>query len=186
MKNILSRFVEVVEDNENKNNNEVVQEQTTQEVKKQEFGRVRPLIVPENLNLGDILTIEMIYDKGCLPSLDQSIFKVKIIENALPNTLTKIEKKNTVLSLIPTTGLTKDQLLEDGQKRLDILAGTSSAFSSETLEKVADYDTQIAELDKQMESLKERKNKRLKEQEMQDEIILKEVEKIQEIISFIE
>ena len=141
--------------------------------------------VPEDLDLSDVLTIEHIYSKFDLMDNTKSIFKVDEFSAVLPKELSTDARRASVLGILTASGLDVETLVNDANDRNSALVNTKDVFTTETVNMIKDCSERIAELEKEIDELKDVINGRKKAQETQDEIINAEIEKIEKIVKFI-
>ena len=70
--------------------------------------------------IDDIYTQNDLYDKS------QSIFKVEELINSLPKEMVTETKRASVLSILGSFGLTATEVVNDGEKRIEVLGGVTS------------------------------------------------------------
>lgn len=126
-----------------------------------------------------------IYVANGLNELGKSIFKVEDIKAPLQATLPAETLKTAVVALIPTTGLNVTDLAIDGQNRIVVLETVKEGFQNETDSIVEASQTEIADLQAQIEGLKQKINDRLILNTEQAKIVDAEVAKVQAIVTFI-
>ena len=167
------------------------QEVTTEDLQKQLRSLNEPTStieiqeLPEDMILDEVISIDDIYKKFGLEQKESSIFKVDEFASVLPKELPNEAKKNSVLGILAASGLSIDKLIEDAESRQSSLLTTFDAFTNETNSIVDSKKEEIARLENLIDELKTDINSRKKAQEQQEEIVMKEKEKIQSIVNFI-
>lgn len=138
-----------------------------------------------NCNTECILNIESIYEMNDLVNFESSIFKIDDIRKVLPDSLPNEAKKESVLGMMQVTNLSLDSILEDAEKRKNILSSVNNKFLDDTNKIIEDSNSEIKELEDRINELKSTITNRKKSQEQQEEIIKSEIDKIDEIVNFI-
>lgn len=110
------------------------------------------------VQLDGISTDTLIHDIYLQNTLDEdakSIFKVEEVINSLPKEMVTETKRNTVVSILASFGLTITDVVEDGEKRLTVLNTALKKIEEEARLIIADmqneietYKLKIAELEK--------------------------------------
>ena len=142
--------------------------------------------IPEDMLLEDVITVEEVYEKFGLTQMETSIFKVDEFLSVLPKELPNDAKKTSVLGILSASGLSLDSLLNDATSRQSALLSTFDAFTNETNSIVDTKKAEIEDLEQKIDQLKTEINDRKKAQESQEDIVMKEKEKIQNIVNFIQ
>lgn len=103
--------------------------------------------------------IKDIYMQNALDENTKSIFKVEEVINSLPKEMVTETKRNTVVSILTSFGLTITDVVEDGEKRLTVLGAALTKIEEDARLVIADmqneietYKLRIAELEKNVAS----------------------------------
>ena len=93
-----------------------------------EEGRVEVELDSVNTDtlIDDIYTQNDLYDKS------QSIFKVDELINSLPKEMVTETKRTSVLSILSSFGLTATEVVDDGEKRIEVLNGIKEKINTES------------------------------------------------------
>ena len=116
---------------------------------------------------------------------ENSIFKIEEFKNALPKEMTQEMMKQSVIGVLNACNLTVEELLEDGEKRINILEQNIHSLNEETNEYINIIKNEIEELTKQIEKNKSDINNKNMFTDSQIKILTEEINKINEIINFI-
>lgn len=142
-------------------------------------------VVEVNCDTSDVVQISSIYEGNGMMDFESSIFKIDEIRNVLPNDLTKEAKKESVLGMMKVTGLSLETILLDADKRKKIISVVGDTFAAETKDIIEESNAEIAELEERINNLKAIITERKKAQEQQEEILVQEINRIDEIVNFI-
>lgn len=116
---------------------------------------------------------------------EQNIYKIQEFKNALPQTMSNELMKESVLGVLKASNLDVDELIKDGEKRIDIL---NSNISSLILEREEYVNLLLKEIEKLTEEINKNKddiNNKNIYTDKQETILTDEINKINEIINFI-
>lgn len=138
-----------------------------------------------NVNVTKTVSVEEIYAENELSDLSASILKVEEIKSVLPDNLPNDAKKSSVIGMMGVSHLKVEDVLIDADKRISTLNGALKQFTDETITEVTTNEDKIAELENQINELKEKNIERKKSQEDQELIVNTEVKKIQSIVTFV-
>jgi len=139
------------------------------------------------LKLNKLLGIQEIYKKaGMISEGTSTVFIIDNFSKALPDNLPTAVKRQSVLNLISTSGMSIDNITKDGKGRLQELNVFLQAFSSKTDEAILKNETEIKKLTQKINDYKKVINDRKKLKQEQKAVIEYETQKIQSIILFIE
>lgn len=138
-----------------------------------------------NVQMEGLLTISQIYEQNAKSDVSKTIYKIEELKNALPKELSDVMKKSTVENTLPIIQLTKEEVITDGNERIDILNAVLNKITEETLSIIDKHDSEIQSLEEQINNLKNQTLERQKLQEEQSLTIKNEVQKIKEILTFI-
>jgi hypothetical protein len=141
-----------------------------------------PIIEVDTTN---VLSIDNIYEAGCITDRERSIYKVEEIRKILPDSLTKEAKKASVVGMLSVSKITVEEVCLDADKRTELLLNTLEQFTQETVAIRQQAQVEIDELEAQVEAKKAEVTARNLEQEKQGEIITTELEAIRTINEFI-
>lgn len=133
-----------------------------------------------------ILTIEDIYTSEGIENLDSSIYKVSEFADSLPKELSTSAKKQSVLGILKTVKLDVNNLIADGDNRVNKLSEVKELLLNKANETVKSNIEEIAKLEAKIEELKNENTVITKTSEDQTALIKGEVSLINNIIDFIE
>lgn len=125
------------------------------------------------------------HDNG-IDDLARSIFKVEEIRNTLPNTLPSEVRRQTVVGILTSFGLSVEEVLDDAHKRVQVLAEVCKQTCE--AEKAAEdqLNAEIEELRLQItEKQQQMQNHQQNQTEVAD-ICGKETERVNELCTFLE
>lgn len=129
--------------------------------------------------------INDIYTQNDLFDMSRSIFKVEELIASLPKEMATSTKRASVLAILGSFNLTATEVVEDGEKRLGILAGIKDKIDADCKNTIADKEVQIEELKKEIENLSVEISNEQEKMKQSDEAILVEVAKVENLIKFI-
>ena len=87
--------------------------------------------------------VQDVYEKNELADLSRSIFKVEQVMNSLPKEMATAVKKSTVHTILTSFGLSVDEILEDAERRKEIISTALNTVIAENDEVVAQNDSCI-------------------------------------------
>lgn len=141
------------------------------------------------VDLKDVRTdnlIHDIYEANGKQDISKSIFKVKELINSLPKEMVTDTKRISVLAILNSFGLSKEEVIEDGISRSSLLNAALSEMTNNNNSEIENakalienHKKEIEDLEKIVSGLNE-SNKNCKEN------IDKEVNEILELIKFME
>lgn len=141
-----------------------------------------PVEVPDN-NTASF--VEDVYEKNGMTDLSRSIFKVEELASTLPAEMPDKTKRQTVMSIMSTFGLSLESVVEDGYNRVqclensrDILVDVLDSEIQENENSIESLKLQIAELQKE-NSMKQAQISSIKD------VSTKETDRIKILIEFI-
>ena len=141
-----------------------------------------------DVNLDEVKTdtlVSDVYAQNELYDQSKSIFKVEDLMNSLPKEMVTETKKNSVLSALGVFGLTSEEVIADGTKRVEILNAAIDKIVSERKAVIEDCQTRIESCKETIAELE----KTIAEEEdiikSSDKTIYEEAERIKKLISFI-
>lgn len=137
------------------------------------------------VDTNNISTAEAIYKENGIDDLSNSIFKVEEIKGALPTNLPNEIKKASVIGMMGVSKLAIETVLEDAEKRSQILSGALQKFTDETVNIIEQGQGEIAELEEKINSINEKITARKKNQDDQEKVVTDEISKITSIVNFI-
>ena len=129
--------------------------------------------------------IDDIYTQNDLFDMSHSIFKVEELIASLPKEMATDTKRASVLAILGSFNLTATEVVDDGEKRLSILAGIKDKIDTDCKNTIADKEDQIEELKKSIENLSVEIANEQEKMKQSDETILVEVAKVENLIKFI-
>lgn len=126
-----------------------------------------------------------VYERNSLSDISKSIFKVEELSNTLPGEMPNDVKRQTVLGIMTTVGLSAEQVINDGMTRIQALEESKSSITH-------NLNTEIQEDEDTMESLKVQISELQKDISMKQSQIIsirdtadKEVDRIKGLIGFL-
>jgi len=113
-----------------------------------------------------------------------TVFMLQNFINALPQNLPKDVVKQSVINIINASNIDLNELLSDGEQRLEVLAKVMEGYYNQTNKRVAEYKKEIDKLSNLISNCKE--EIKIKENMLEEQICLikYEAEKINSIIDF--
>lgn len=148
-----------------------------------------PMDLQERLEKANIekLSIKEIFERFRLEEKEtNTVYLIESFIKALPNNLPTDVKRQSIINLISASQLDIICLLKDGNKRLDVLHKYSEDFSNNVAEIIAANEKQIRKLNERIayhNRIIEEKNRLKEEQKAEVEF---EIQKLTNIIEFIE
>lgn len=131
------------------------------------------------------IMIDEIYSLyGLKNSNINTVFMLQNLINALPQNLPKDVVKQSVINIINASNIDLNELLTDGEQRLEVLVKVMEGFNNQTNKRIAEYKEEIAKLSSLINNCQQQiKNK---ESMLEEQICLikYEVQKIDDIIDF--
>ncbi len=97
--------------------------------------------------------IQGVYDANNLNDLSQSIYKVEDLVATLPIEMSDTTKRQTVLSIMSTVGLSPQHVIDDGFNRLQIIQSAADKVVSLSEEEIESDQITIESLKSQIEDL---------------------------------
>lgn len=135
----------------------------------------------------DVLNPSDIYAQNdmAIESTAKNIFKIAELRDALPANLPTESKKQTVINMMPISGLTIEEVLDDAETRQAILQQTLESNNAYCNSSITESKNQIAQFEAQIEALKVDIQSKEKLIEDNTKVINAEYNKIQSIKDFI-
>jgi hypothetical protein len=124
-------------------------------------------------------------NEGIIDDNIKSIYIIDSFLKALPETLPNEAKRQSVLNIISASGMNLETLLEDGKNRVNLVHTFHKGFTSKTDEITRQCKIAIEELTAKIEKYKDAISQREDLQKEQDLKLEYEIQKIENIISFI-
>lgn len=121
---------------------------------------------------------------GLEKSSTNTVFMLQNLINALPQNLPKDVIKQTVLNIIDASKIDLNELLSDGQKRLEVLVKVMDGYSNQTNKDIAEYKEEIVKLTRLINSYQEQIKIKESMLEEQIQLIKYESQKIDGIIDY--
>lgn len=141
-----------------------------------------------NINLDVVNTetlVSDIYAQNELYDQSKSIFKIEDLMNALPKEMVTETKKNSVLSALGVFGLTSEEVVADGNKRVEVLNAALNKITSEKDSLIADYQERIEAAKETIAELEKNIAQEQAELKASTETIVVEANRINKLISFV-
>lgn len=133
-----------------------------------------------------LMTIDSIYSCKHLPkNLNESVFMIELYAKTLPENLPIEVKRQSVLNILKVGSLDVDDLLQDAYNRIDLLNEVLEDVAQKTEEMNETNIAEIAELNQKIAELNQTMAKRAKYQQKQNTSIGYEIQRIINIVEFI-
>lgn len=129
--------------------------------------------------IDDIYTQNDLYDKS------QSIFKVEELINSLPKEMVTETKRASVLSILGSFGLTATEVVNDGEKRIEVLGGVKEKINTESRDSISEKEEKIEEFKKAIANLESEIANEQNEVKISNEAISTEIGRIKELVKFV-
>lgn len=135
----------------------------------------------------DVLNPSNIYAQNdiAIESTAKNIFKIAELRDALPANLPTESKKQTVVNMMPISGLTIEEVLNDAEIRQELLQRTLENNNAYCNNSITESKNQIAQFEAEIEALKVDIQSKEKLIEDNTKVINAEYNKIQSIKDFI-
>lgn len=161
---------------------------TTKEVQLEEFNTdIYTEDVDANIEgVGLESLVDDVYANNNLFDTTHSIFKVEELIKSLPKEMVTETKRDSVLAILSSFGLTSMEVIEDGDKRIGILQGALEKITAECTQTIDKDKEHIEELKKQIATLEGEISDNLEQIKTAREFITKETERVKSLIGFIE
>ncbi|NLK63584.1 MAG: hypothetical protein GX289_00670 [Tissierellia bacterium] len=138
------------------------------------------------VNKKRLLKIEEIYKNYNVNSEGiQSLSIVESFQKALPDYLPTDVKRESILNIIASSNVQVESLIKDGNDKLNCLRDFSQSFTNESNEIILNFENEISELNKKINNFKKAIDNMKSLQTEQDFIVKYEMEKINNILAFI-
>lgn len=134
-----------------------------------------------------VVSVDSIYEQevDLLADPKHAIHVIERMVNALPSTLDLVTVKSTLVALLDVNGLAIVKLLEDKNKRADLLTKYKVKDTVESESMIQEATSKIAELETAVEDLKKLISTEQKRKITQDEILKIEVEKLTKLAAYL-
>lgn len=129
--------------------------------------------------IGDIYIQNDLHDKS------QSIFKVEELINSLPKEMVTETKRMSVLSILGSFGLTATEVIDDGEKRIEVLDGVKEKINTESHDSITEKEEKIEEFKKAIADLETEISNEMNDVKVSNETISAEVGRIKELVKFV-
>jgi hypothetical protein len=129
--------------------------------------------------------IDDIYTQNDLFDMSHSIFKVEELITSLPKEMATDTKRASVLAILGSFNLTATEVVEDGEKRFNVLLGVKDKIDVDCRNVIADKEAQIEELKKTIENLTIEIANEHDKMKQSDDTILVEMAKVENLMKFI-
>lgn len=167
-------FVEEIPNNENVFGTEAVIAEVEEPV---------PEVALDEVNTDTL--IEDIYAQNELQDKSKSIFKVEELINSLPKEMVTETKKNSVLAILTSFGLTAEDVVLDGENRATILIRVLSKIAEESENVVREKQAEIEDHKMEIARLEKEIAEQQEEMKISHDVISGEKRRVQELIYFI-
>lgn len=135
-------------------------------------------VKPDTL-VSDVYTQNDLYDQS------KSIFKVEELMNSLPKEMVTETKRISVLSALGVFGLTSEEVVNDGNKRVEILNAALDKITFEKSATIGTYKDSIESYKQEIANLEKNIAKEQEELKSSTESIVAETTRINKLISFV-
>jgi len=160
------------------NNISIVEE--TELIKKEE-----PDIKKTNMEYEKKMMVNEIYSLfGIENSNINTVFMLQNFINALPQSLPKDVVKQSVINVINASNIDLNELLADGEKRMEVLTKVMDGYNSQTNKRIAEFKEEIANLSKLISNCQQQIKTKETMLEDQEYLIESETQKIQGIVDY--
>ena len=129
--------------------------------------------------IDDIYTQNNLYDKS------QSIFKVEELINSLPKEMVTETKRASVLSILGSFGLTVTEVVDDGEKRIEVLDSVKDKINTESSNSISEKEEKIEEFKKAIADLEAEISNEMSNVKVSNEAISTEKSRIKELVKFV-
>lgn len=116
---------------------------------------------------------------------DSNIFKVKEFKDALPSNMSNDLMKQSVLGILKASNLSVEDLIQDGNKRIEIISANQQKLINDTNDYISNMENKIETLSKEIEDSKDLINNKKMYLEKQNQLLDEEQNNIKSIINFI-
>lgn len=144
--------------------------------------------VEDNIEISsDVLNPSDIYDNNNMATdiITKNIFKVAELRDALPSNLPTESKKQTVINMMPISGLNIEEVLNDAEIRQSLLTQALESNNAMCKDAIMAAKDQISQREAQIEALKIDIQNKEKLIEDNNKVIGEEIAKIESIKQFI-
>ncbi len=134
-----------------------------------------------------LMNIESIYDcKDLIKQMSETVFMIELYGRTLPENLPIDVKRESVLSIIRASSIQVDELLSDAYQRIDVLNEVLEDVAQKAEELDSQNKSEIQMLEEKIRDLKNRIEKRSQYRQSQNAMIGYEIQRIVNIVEFIE
>lgn len=134
----------------------------------------------------DLMTVEEVYSLNGIEDLENTVYKIQEMINALPSEMPDSTKKVTIRGMMSVVGLSHDEIVKDSEHRFKVLDSAFSSKISELKTEWGNNTAKIEEMKQAIERLEIRNNKIEESINSNLDVLHKEAKKIETIIDFIE
>lgn len=129
--------------------------------------------------------VDDVYNVNHLDDITKSIFKVEELAATLPSEMPKDIKRQTVLSIMSTVGLSPEGVVDDGVLRVQCLENSKNSIVSDLLDEVQSNENTIETLKVQISELQKENSMKQSQIVSIKEVSSKEVDRIKGLIDFL-
>ncbi len=134
-----------------------------------------------------LMNIESIYDcNNLIRQMSETVFMIELYGRTLPENLPIDVKRESVLSIIRASSIQIDDLLSDAYQRIDVLNEVLEDVAQKAEELDTENKAEIQMLEEKIQDLKNRIEKRSQYKQSQNAMIGYEIQRIVNIVEFIE
>ena len=129
--------------------------------------------------------VEDVYSRYDLMDVSKSIFKVEELAGTLPSEMPNDIKRQTVLSIMTTVGLSAEGVINDGYQRLQYLESARGELESNLNSEIQENENSIESLKVQISELQ--KNNSMKRSQIIsiNDAAIKEIDRIKGLMGFL-
>lgn len=136
----------------------------------------------EDVNLDSL--VQDVYDANGMTDLSKSIFKARDVINTLPKEMATDTKRGAVIGILASFGLTTEDIVADGQARINALQSNNAQIAESNSAEIAAKNDIIEDLKNQIEALSKEIANLENTTSRSDDLISEEIKKIQSLIDF--
>lgn len=136
----------------------------------------------ENVDVHNV--ISEIYDKNGVSDTSRSIFKAEEVAGKLPKEMATVTKRNTVIQMLESFGISSEEVINDGNDRIELINAAYEKFFSESDTFVSLRSMQIEDHKKEIERLEKEISSKQEELKNISENVECETKRISNLIKF--
>ena len=132
------------------------------------------------------VSISEIYDTAGLSDLTRSIYKVEEVEKTLPDSITKEVKRQSVLGILTSFGLSAKDVVDDGNMRIDVITNNSELIKMDADKFLESVNAEIEKHEKAISELQKAAAEKKENANMFITVADEECKRIKNILKFIQ